>query len=245
VNDMLTDEKLNLPRAADSPTIANVIELFGIRSFVAGYTNHEIRAVYPDLPPVVGYAVTATFRAGFPAESDAVYSDMPRLIADSESTPEPRIMVFQDLDDPVRAATYGEVMASTFQRFGFAGLITSGAGRDIEQVRRLQFPCWASSILVSHGYSRIEEIGVPVTVGGLQIRPGELIHADANGIIEIPARIAEAVADLCKPFMDAEQITLDYLKSPNATTAGYAEAVARMRSAIDHLRSQARESLEN
>ena len=54
----------------------------------------------------------------------------------------------------LRAATYGEIMVTTFQKFGFSGLITSGAARDIEQVDRLQFPCWASSVIVSHGYCR-------------------------------------------------------------------------------------------
>src|SRR5579864_2866664 len=145
----LSAEQLGLLEKVDSPTVANVLELFDFRSYVAGYTNHTLRAVYPELPPVVGYAVTATFRAGYPSAAEDTYGDMPQLIRAGQLLPAPRIMVFQDLDDPVRAATYGEVMATSFQKFGFAGLITSGAARDIEQVRKLRFPCWASSVLVS------------------------------------------------------------------------------------------------
>src|SRR5579872_7361849 len=111
----LTQEQLAQLAKADSPTVANVLELFGIRSHVAGYTNHTLKAVYPDLPPAVGYAVTATFRAGYPAAADDVYGGMPQLIDAAGGTPVPRMAVFQDLDDPVRAATYGEVMATTFQ----------------------------------------------------------------------------------------------------------------------------------
>jgi len=235
----LTPEQLVLLRQADSPTVANVIELFGIRSQVAGYTNHTLKAVYPDLPPAVGYAVTATFRAGYPEEGDS-YGDMPSLIEQALARPAPYIAVLQDLDDPVRAATYGEVMATAFQAFGFVGLMTSGAGRDVEQVRRLRFPCWASSIIVSHGYPRLIELNVPVTVGGLRVNPGDLLHADANGVIHIPHRIAAVVAELCQPFMEAEQITMDYLRSPNPTPAGYREAVARMREAMGALRERAR-----
>lgn len=243
MTDTLTPEQLARLAQADSPTVANVIELFGLRSQVAGYTNHALRAIYPDLPPVVGYAVTATFRAGYPAEAGDSYGDMPQLIEQALALPAPRIAVLQDLDDPVRAATYGEVMATAFQAFGFVGLMTSGAARDIEQVRRLKFPCWASSVIVSHGYPRLVDLNVPVVVGGLRVHPGDLLHADANGVVHIPHRIAAKVAELCQPFMEAEQITLDYLRSPHPTVAGYREASARMREAVAALRERARAGL--
>ena len=163
------------------------------------------------------------------------------MIADSMSTPEPRMAVFQDLDDPPRAATYGEVMVTTFKAFGFAGLITSGAARDIEQVDRLQFPCWASSVIVSHGYCRFPEVGIPVQVGGLHIKPGDLLHADANGIVNIPHEIAPAVAELCGPFIQAEEIILQYLRSSQPTPEGYGEAVRKAKQRMGELRERARE----
>jgi len=239
----VTQECLNRLRTADSPTVANVIELFGIRCRAAGYAGPRIRAVYPDLPPAVGFAVTAAFRGGSAEEAGAAYGDLPAMIEHSASTPAPRIAVFQDLDDPPRAATYGEVMATAFQSFGFAGLITSGAARDIAQVRRLGFPCWASATMASHGWARIEEIGVPVVVDGLRVRPGALLHADANGIVEIPLAIAGTVADLCGPFMEAEQITLRYLQQPHRTPEGLRSAVAEMRRAISDLTERARRML--
>lgn len=228
----------------DSPTIANVIELFDIRSYAAGYSNLTLKAMYPKLPPAVGYAVTATFRAAYPAESGDSYGGMPQLIADAMAVPAPRIVVFQDLDEPPRAATYGEVMVTTFQKFGFSGLITSGAARDIEQVERLQFPCWASSVIVSHGYCRFLDVNVTVTVGGLQVRPGDLLHADANGIVSIPHEIAAAVAELCEPFMQAEEIILQYLRSSQPTVEGYGEAVRKAKQRMAELRERARASLQ-
>lgn len=236
----LSNQDIALLRAADSPTVANVLELFDIRSYVSGYTNYTLKAVYPELPPAVGYAVTATFRAGYPSAKGDAYGDMPALIEAAQSTPEPRIVVFQDLDEPSRAATYGELMATAFKTFGFSGLITTGAARDIEQVRRLEFPCWAASTIVSHGYSRIVDINVPVVAGGLQVKPGELVHADANGIISIPNEIASAVAELCRPYMDAEQIVLDYLHGPNPSPSGYKEAVSRMKAVMADLRIRAK-----
>jgi 4-hydroxy-4-methyl-2-oxoglutarate aldolase len=239
----LSAQQLAVLAQADSPTVANVIELFDIRSYLEGFTDCQIKAIYPELAPVVGYAVTATLRASRSLENEDAYGGMPQLIEESLAIPEPRIAVIEDLDGAPKAATYGEVMATSFQGFGFVGLITSGAARDIEQVRRLQFPCWASSIIVSHGYSRFIRSQVPVNIGGLEVLPGNLIHADANGIIQIPHSIAPAVADLCQPFMQAEQIVLDFLHSGRPTTAGYRETFKRTKAAIAELRSRAQEFL--
>jgi 4-hydroxy-4-methyl-2-oxoglutarate aldolase len=240
----VTSETLNAAQLAqlqkvDSATIANIIELFDFRSYVAGYSNLSLKAIYPKLPPAVGYAVTATFRAAYPADSGDSYGGMPELIANAMATPAPRIVVFEDLDDPPAAATYGEIMVTTFQKFGFSGLITSGAARDIEQVDRLEFPCWATSVIVSHGYCRFPDVNVPVTVGGLQVRPGDLLHADANGVVNIPLPIAAAVAELCEPYVQAEEIILQYLRGSPPTVAGYGEAVRKAKQRMAELKEQA------
>lgn len=234
----LSADHLALLAKVDSPTVANVIELFDVQSRVVGYSNAALKAVYPDLPPAVGYAVTATFRSAYPAVGDA-YGGMAQLVEEAMTIPAPRIVVFQDLDEPAVSATYGEVMATTFQAFDFVGLITSGAARDIEQVRALKFPCWASGTIVSHGYNHFVAANVPVNVGGLTVQPGDLIHADANGIVNIPRRIAAGVAELCEPFIQAENIVLRYLRGPNVTLDGYEQAQAQMREVMADLRKQA------
>lgn len=208
-------------RRFDSATIANVIELFDVRSRVAGYTGPRIKAIYPELPPAVGYAITATFRSGYKASKGDVYGGMPALLAAAEKTPAPRIVVFQDLDEPPRSATYGEVMATTFQAFNFAALITSGAARDIEQVRAMKFPCFASSVIVSHGYNRIIDVNVPVAIDGLEVRPGNLLHADANGVIDVPLELAAEIAALCQPYVDAENLIIHTMRR-GGTTGGKA-----------------------
>ena len=247
----LTEVQLALLGKADSPTVANVIELFEAQSRVVGYSNATLKAIYPSLPPAVGYAVTATFRSAYPATTwkaadgaKAGYGGMPQLIEDGMGIPEPRIIVFQDLDEPAISATYGEMMVTAFQTFGFVGLITSGAARDIEQVRALNFPCWASGTIVSHGYNHFLASNVPVNVGGLSVQPGDLIHADANGVVNIPHTIAPMVADLCAPYMEAENLILNYLHQPNATLEGYKNATADMRDVMGRLRTQAQDYLK-
>jgi regulator of RNase E activity RraA len=217
---------LDALRKYDTPTVCNVIELFDAIPRTAGYLDGRITACYPHLPPMVGYAVTATFRAGAPPRAGDVYSGLDKQVRQLAETPGPKVVVFQDLDDPAVAATFGEVMATTYKAFGCVGLITSGAGRDLDQVQALEFPCFTGGTICSHGYCQIVELNVPVRVGGVWINPGDLLHGDRNGVTTIPPELAAAVADGCAGLADAEAVVLDYLRRGDVTPDGYAAARA-------------------
>ena len=109
-------------RKFDSPTVCNVLELFDIRPRTAGYMDGRIQACYPKLPPMVGYACTATFRAGDPPRSGDVYAGLGKQVEAIAGMPGPAVVVFQDLDDPMTSATFGEVMCTTYKAFGCSGL---------------------------------------------------------------------------------------------------------------------------
>src|SRR5262249_34864635 len=153
----------------DTPTVCNVIELFDLRPRTAGYMDARIRACFPRLPPLVGYASTATFRSAAPPRAGNVYAGMAEQVASFPDLPGPAVVVFQDLDAPPASATFGEVMCSTYKAFGAAGLITSGAARDLDQVEKLAFPCFADGVISAHGYCHIVQVNVPVRVGGVMI----------------------------------------------------------------------------
>lgn len=220
---MLSEKTLELLRQYDTPTICNVIELFEVRPRNTGYMDNRIRACYPELPPAVGYASTATFRSSFRPEGASVYKTLDEQVRRIADLPGPAMVVFQDLDDPPAAATFGEIMCASYQGFGAAGLITSGAARDIEQVRRLQFPTFASCAICSHGYSTITSLGESIRVGGLPVRDGDLLHADANGVTNIPLEIAPEVAGAAAEYVAAESVILDFIKTGARDAARYSE----------------------
>jgi regulator of RNase E activity RraA len=224
-----------LLRKIDTPTICNVVELFDLRPRTAGYMNARIKACYPKLPPMVGYASTATFRSAAPPRSGNVYSGLAEQVASFAELPGPAVVVFQDLDDPVASATFGEVMCTTYKAFGAAGLITSGAARDLEQVEPLKFPCFADGTICAHGYCHFVHINVPVHVGGVMVNPGDLLHGDCNGVTTIPNEIASAVAQACQEYMAAEAVVLDYLKAGKIDPKGYAAARNGCKERIDAL----------
>lgn len=218
-------QHLSLLRRFDTPTVCNVIELLDVRPRNEGFMDRTIKACFPRLPPVVGYATTATFRSAEPGESGDVYASLvDQVEAILEEVPAPRIVVFQDLDEPPAAATFGEVMCTVYQAFGCVGMITSGAARDLEQVDKLGFACFASSTIASHGYSRTIDMNVEVTVGGISIRPGDVLHADANGVTTIPRDLVGEVALACQKFMNAEALVLDYAKAGTPTVTGLRKA---------------------
>jgi regulator of RNase E activity RraA len=210
-------------RKFDTPTICNVLELFDVRPRTAGYFDGRILPCYPKLPPMVGYACTATFRAGSPARSGDVYAGLGKQVEAIVAMPGPAVIVFHDIDDPVTSATFGEVMCTTYKAFGCAGLITTGAGRDLDQVEVLDFPCFTNGTICSHGYCQVVDLQTPVRAGGVTVYPGDLLHGDRNGVTTIPNDLAAAVADACPEFMAAESVVLNYLKAGKVDVKGYNE----------------------
>ena len=228
----LSREHLDLLRQYDTPTICNVIELFALRACDTGYMDHRIRSCFPEMPPMVGHAATVTLRTAAPAPTRDGYASMEAQVQSFDQMPGPPVVVLQDLDSPSAAATFGEVMCSTYQRFGAVGLITSGPARDLDQVRELGFPAFSDGAICSHGYFHFLDLQVPVHVGGITVFPNDLLHGDCNGVTTIPREIAADVAQAAADYMAAEEVVLNYLRSDRVTPAGLAEAQAECRRLI-------------
>jgi 4-hydroxy-4-methyl-2-oxoglutarate aldolase len=226
---------VELLRKFDTPTVCNVIELFDYRPRTAGYMDARIQACFPKLAPMVGYASTATFRSAAAPRAGSVYSSLPEQVASFAELPGPAVVVFQDLDNPICAATFGEVMCSSYKAFGAAGLITSGAGRDLDQVEALGFPCFTNGTICAHGCCHIIQGNVPVHVGGVMVHPSDLLHGDRNGVTTIPLEIASAVAHACTEFMAAEAVVLNYVKGGRVDAKGFAAAHKECRDRIEAL----------
>jgi len=194
----------------DSPTLSNAIETFAIRPQDEGYMSMDIRCLFPELGPLVGYAATATIRArGRPA-----HGDQTPLYQHVRELPEPRVVVVQDLDDPPGCGSlWGEVNATIFGALGCAGCVTDGCVRDLTEARAMGFQFFARGPGVSHAYVRVESAGQPVTVGGLLISPGDLIHADQHGVLLIPREIAPELPAAAERVIAGEQSLLSWVRS--------------------------------
>lgn len=225
-------------RTFDTPTICNLIELFEVRPRTQGYMDPRIQACFPEMPPVVGFAATATFRASGPPRKGDVYSSTVLQVERFAELTGPPVVVFQDLDDPAVAATFGEVMCTTYQAFGAVGLITSGAGRDLEQVRALGFPVFTNGTICAHGYCHILDLHGPVHVGGVVVYPDDLIHADLNGVTTVPRSIVPELVAIGDEYVAAEGVILDALRDEASSITRLAEARTESEARIGRLRQQ-------
>jgi regulator of RNase E activity RraA len=228
----------------DTPTICNIIELFEVRPNNVGYMDGRIQAAFPEMPPMVGFAATAAFRSAT-APSKSTYVALESQVEQFEQLSGPAVVVFQDLDDPPVGATFGEVMCSTYKGFGSVGLITSGGGRDLLQVKALDYPVFTGSTICSHAYCQTVEVGGPVRVGGLVVSTGDLLHGDANGVTSIPLDLAAEIADVGDEFIAAETHILQYVKAAGpkkvaelaARRAAMGEAIAALRRRVSRKRT--------
>lgn len=235
---MISPTMLERLRKFDTPTICNVIELFDVRPRNTGFMDSRIVACFPEMPPVVGFASTATFRSCAPPRQGDVYSSLDKQVERFTELSGSAIVVFQDLDQPTVAATFGEIMCTTYKSFGAVGLVTSGAGRDLDQVRRLGFPVFTGGTICAHGYSHIPQIHVPVHVGGVAVYPDDLIHGDCNGITTVPRDIAEEVADVGDEYVAAEMVVIEAMRKTSSDLKLLREATAESKNQMAVLRAR-------
>ena len=178
-------------RSFSAPSLSNGIETFDVRPRNEGFADGTLRCMFPDLGARIGYAATAAMRSA--ADGDRMPPSV--LWEHVLELPEPRFVVVEDLDDPPGVGSYwGEVNGSIFTALRCVAVVTNGAVRDLAEMRAIGIQAFAGSVAVSHSYVRLVSVGERVTVGGLSVQPGDLLHGDQHGVLSIPFAIADALA---------------------------------------------------
>jgi regulator of RNase E activity RraA len=147
--------------------MSNAIERLDIRPRNEGFITGAVTCRFPQLPPVIGYAVTARMRSSMMPIKSRCYYEYPDLWCYVASLPGPRILVTQDADDsPGVGALLGEAYARISRALGCVACVTNGAVRDLPGIEALGFQVFAGSISVSHADAHVMEFGEPVEIGG-------------------------------------------------------------------------------
>jgi regulator of RNase E activity RraA len=120
--------------------------------------------------------------------------------------PEPRIAVLQDVDSrPGAGAFWDEDHVRIHLRLGCIGAVTNGAVRDLPAIRSTGFYLFAGNLTVAHGYAHIIDMGHPVEVANMVIHPGDLIHGDVHGVVNIPTEIAERLPGTASQILEGRR----------------------------------------
>ena len=220
MSEYLSREELEELRRWPTCATSNAIELFDIRPRNEGFMLPEIKCVFPELEPMIGYAVTGVISADSP---EGPRIQPPDWWEEVLKIPEPRVVVLHDIDDPVVGSFWGEVQCNIHKALGCVGTVTDGSVRDLDEVREREFHFFSSCVSVSHAYVHLMEVGVPVKVGGLVVKPGDLIQGDKHGVISIPSEIARDVPKAAQLVEEWERTIINFCKSEEFTVNGLKE----------------------
>lgn len=201
----------------DTPTVCNALEVVAPERRGYGYTVAPLVCSRPQLPPMVGYARTATIRAAHPSDlkGNAARQAQDAYYAYVDAGPRPAVMVIQDLDGPQRAygSWWGEVNSNVHKGLGCLGVITDGSVRDLPDIAE-GFQMLADRVGPSHGFVHPVSFGGPITVAGMRVTHGDLIHADQHGAVVIPWEVAEQVADAAAAIAKRERVIIAASQEP-------------------------------
>jgi 4-hydroxy-4-methyl-2-oxoglutarate aldolase len=216
----------------DACTVANAIETFGMRLRNSGFTDASVRCQFDELPPLVGYAATVRIRTVEPPmEGDSYYYRLDWL-QHLVSVPAPRVLVVEDMDShPGLGSFVGDVHANILVALSCAGMVTNGAARNVEAARALKFQVFAHNVSISHAFAHVFDFGGTVHVGGLQVRPGDLLHGDRHGVQTVPHEIAPKIPAVAQRMKAEEKALIDFCQSS-------AFSLERLRSEVDALRDK-------
>ena len=194
-------------QSIDTPTVCNLVEIVAPERRGYGYTVKHLQCPFPELPPNVGFAKTVTFKAkDMVPLGEAGYMQKRLDYLDYVAgSPQPGIMVMEDLEGEHvgYGAFWGEVQSNIHKALGCLGVVTNGSVRDIPAITP-GFQMLAGSIVPSHAYVHVVDFGIEVTVHGMTVKSGDLVHADRHGAIVVPPDKIDAMKAALGPLAARE-----------------------------------------
>ncbi len=204
----------------DTPTLSNAIELLEVRNRISGFADLNMRCLTPELGVLCGSAVTAQAVTMFPepVQRDTALRNYIRICEELEALPGPGVVVIQEVGPhPDFAVHCGDVMATLFQRFRGVGVVSDAGIRDLPELRELGFKAFARGLVASHANFEIVRVQVPVTVCGLMVEPGDLLHGDSNGLIKVPEEGREELSRLAAKVTERESGLQRFIRGSDST----------------------------
>jgi len=196
MTELSEQEILEKLKGFDTPSITNVVATYPSNPLCLGlyepwkqkwYTDQSVHCIYPELGARVGYAVTVVYSLPDPNYKRLTMKDLVEALAKSRK---PSIIVIeQDFPPEIlpKVGLCGGNMTTMFKACGAVGVITNGPSRDVDEIRPMEFQYIMSGVTPGHGDMAIHAVNVPVSVAGMDVAPGEIIHMDENGACKFPA----------------------------------------------------------
>ena len=218
---MRPDEMLHALRRFDTPSITNVVATYPENPLCLGlyhpwsenwFTDHSLRCMYPELGPVAGHAVTCVYGLPDPGYSRLSVMDVVDAL---DASPKPTVLILQQKFPPEIAGKVGLSggnMTSAMKAVGCVGCVSNGPSRDIDEIRPMEFQYMLTGVSPGHGPQAVHAVNVPVSVGGMDVSPGEIVHLDENGACKFPAQHLKAVLTNVRELQKQEEARMSALQ---------------------------------
>ena len=212
-----TSDQLAALATWDTPALSNALDSLRLRSCDTGYTDGSI-ARLAGTATMAGTAVTAKMLARTSGDDAVPVARLHQLIAAVDG---PVVVVIEDLDDPPGGGAFlGEVNGCLLEALGAAGFVTNGRVRDINELRQYSYPVFARGLCVARSHMRLVDVGTPVSVAGMDVAPGDLVHGDEHGVLNIPAEALPAILERAQIIREDEQRIVQWSRSDEFTLEG-------------------------
>jgi regulator of RNase E activity RraA len=218
----------------DTPSITNVVATYPKdRELCLGlydpwtinwYTDGTLKCMYPGLGRKAGVAVTCVVGMPNPDFDRLEWADVFRAINRADG---PVILaVRQDMPEEIKRKNglSGGNLTTAFKACGAVGAISDGPSRDIDEIRPMGFQYMLTGVCAGHGDFAIKAVNVPVSICGMDISPGEIIHMDENGAVKFPREVLPRVLDYVTKLLDKEA----GMQKKIAAAAGDVEKIIRI-----------------
>ncbi|MEY2583726.1 MAG: hypothetical protein QOE09_3575 [Ilumatobacteraceae bacterium] len=211
----LTPDLIAVLKSVDTPTVCNALELLAPERRGYGFTTKPLVCTRPELGPVVGIARTATLRATHPADLDSNQEyARDAYYAYIDAGPKPCVVVIQDLDhDSGYGSFWGEVNSNIHKGLGCEAVITNGSVRDLPDIAA-GFQMLADRVGPSHAFVHIVDFSRPVTVAGMRVSDGDVIHADQHGAVVIPKGVVGEIRHAADLISRRERVIINAAQQP-------------------------------
>lgn len=224
-------EDIKKLKSFDSATISNAIEFFKIRDDTVGYSSMELRCLTPEYPSMVGFAVTVTVDTTTPGPISGRLDKLSELFDVLDKSPKPSVICMKYVGpDRSRSCIAGDIFATAVQKVEAVGLVTDCGIRDLKGIKKRarEFNIFCPGLVASHGLGNFIELGATVSICGLTIKQGDLLHGDENGVVSIPFDFINIkdLIDRAKKVMEEEKKMFDFLDSNSITLQSIKERIA-------------------
>ena len=212
-----TTSLLNKLLGFSTPTVANIVATYPENQHCLRlydpwkghwYTDQSVRCMFPEMGRRIGYAVTLTYSVPDPDHPELPALSFVDLIDALDTAKKPIILACrQDYPQWVldKAGLFGGHFTSLLKACGVVGVVTNGPSRDVDEMRPLDIQYIMSGVTVGHGEFVLRAVNTEVSVAGMDVTRGDIIHMDEHGAVRFPASALQDVCDHIKAFADEEE----------------------------------------